>query len=302
MEATDYVRASALIGVTQEFVKLCEERKVDIFEAWKCVGNSLSLFSKVSLPQTSAQAAPTQVKLTKEEATQATREARESKARRLGLNPTEVNLTPVEAQLAREAWRARKTGSPRAPNTPVLSARPVGGEKKGLSTTQSSQLPTPLKGVRDTAKTRIDTLKRNLSKQIPTSKEDPRSLHLVAYANSYSRLRSQWKTFQDSFNVSNMQNPLEKFPDPFTLPKTGKLLEEAVEDLRPQTDSPNTWILQDGEGKSFFDRDRPSAVCPKRLALPIPMDVLTELYPHFLEDYPKIWNHEFVLNKLTIHT
>jgi hypothetical protein len=291
MEAPDYSGASALIGVTQDFVTLCEKRGVDLLKAWNAIGRTLNFFTEVRSPKSEPKAS-TSVKLTKDEATKATRLAREAKAKRLSMQPSEVNLTPEEAQQARENYRKTKTMS-----KSVVGSQPVPGptltlvaSKPGKANTSNTSVTA--QGARDTQKTRIETLKRNLKRQIPTSKEDPRFLHLVAYANSYSRLRSQWEDFKGKFDYSNMLNPLEKLPDPYSL-RSVKLTDHTA-GLKPQIDSPNTWILQEKEGQSFFDRDKPSKVCPERLAKPIPPEVLAELDPKWMEEYPAIFGHPYV--------
>jgi len=323
MEAADRAQrlraqASAVVKLTQVFVDTCLEEGIDLQTAWEAIGRTFS-FSQESVAVAKQSSPSSQSeKLTKEEKQKAKTAAREAKARRLNLSPSEINLTKAEEkQAVDEALRRKVNGQSVIPNSQKTNS---GGGSRGTKSKQDRQpVPTKLeqvtitvapaaedledldqglaaKGARATQKTRIESLKRNLVRSNPAGKEHPTVLHLVAFANAYSRLRTQWESFQQRFNTDNMKDPLEEIPDPFRQPKCSSVIQVATRDLGKQTDSQNTWILQD-EGKSFFDRDRPSDVCPPILALVLSPEVLTELDPQWGTWYPKTWNHPYDWDK-----
>jgi hypothetical protein len=324
MEKSAIAKFSAYTRVCQAFIQACESEGVNPVDCLLAIAGFLDVsieasghsqagaVSSASTPSVSQPASA--IKLTKEQAEEAKRLAREEKARKAGLKPSEVNLTPAEAKNAKAQMRKRlaagetvvsltkpsannnklttKSASKSGVNPSVASA-PGPKTKSSPSTpslkeeieevTGSGKKPKPVgvqnepTGDRATAKTRLETARRNCLRNSPASQEDPTVLHLVAYSNHFTRLLRQWTQYQTDYEIGQMLDPTRNLLNPFTLPKTRGLLEKAVRGLRQQGDSPGTYILQSDDGSTFWDKDKPSRACPHSLSAPIPPEVLLEI-------------------------
>lgn len=285
MDNNALAKLSAVTRVCQKFTELCEAEKVDLFSAVSALNRLLGNPSP-SEPSSQPFRAVIETKqqaLTREQADKAKELARIEKAKRLGISPREINLTPTEAKEAkRQFLQSLVSGTHMAPaptSTPVrvegvAEATPkqqVTGSKKQVGLRMD---PT---GSRSTAKTRIDNFRRAALRAFPPAVSDPVGLHLVAYANHWTRLFSQVQSYRNTYEDSGMLDPMRGLPDPKSLFETKKLLLKLVQGLREQSDSPGTYVLQTDIGGSYWNRDQPSADCPSNLTQRLPSLVFNEL-------------------------
>jgi len=299
------IKTTAFIAVAQAFLSACEKEGIDDLNlAYKRVGEIVG----VSVPATSGgtgsqpiQSASVRRALTSEEAKQAKAVAREKKAQKLGLSVSEVNLTAQETEKARTEFRdliakglslpkpkgasTGKTGkTPKAKDSgskgeEVLPQRPP---EKTKEETESSAQGSPGSSNANTAWTRVSTARSNCKRNFPLEIEKPCALHLVAYTNDFHRLVYQWETFKKDFprEAKTKSNVYRGLVDPEgpKVPLTHNFLKLITQGLREHDNQPFvTWVLQDDEGRSYFNKGRPSEVCPKLLAAELPKNVTEEL-------------------------
>lgn len=300
MEKSATAKFSAYNRVCQVFIEACEKEDVDPGEALQRIarflgtvvppiGGSSNPTSIPPPPRPADPPAPKKVQLSKEQADQAKRDARAEKARRLNLSPQEVNLTTKEVKDAKAAMRKRiEAGLPvaTATNGAPASMAPSSSEKvpgspvtppnNGLVEKPDRSVDQAKTGLRATAQTKLKACRKNCLTATPTGILDPKVLHLIAYHNHFNRLSQQWADFQKSYKTHGMSNPLRGLVDPSRYPEISEFIATTVaqNSLREQPDSPGTFILQD-EGKSFWDRDKPSSVCPTALQEALPARILT---------------------------
>lgn len=311
MEKKELSKFSSYTRICQKFALACEEEGLEPGDCLLAIARLLDLPTQATtLPASSLAPMPAgKIQLTKEQAEEARKVAKEAKAKKLGLSPKEVNLTPQEAKDAKAQYRKRLVSGATAPKTgptaggndstkknkkvPSLVTTVTGED---LSETFPAKLdegvsPRPLSsdskkkvgvqqdksGSRATAKTKIDNLRRLTLRSLPTALDLPSALHLVAYANHRSRLSRQWEEYRRTYESTGMLDPLRGLPDPWLLYKTRKFLALVTKDLREQNDSPGTYILQSEDGGSFWDRDKPSLACPSYLKDLMPEEVIKEM-------------------------
>lgn len=279
---------------------------MDVIEAWKRIGAFMGMSSTgavapvASIPVPSASTTPASeprrpLSLTKEQAEEARRLAREEKARRLKLSLREVNLTPKEAKDAKAAMRKKLEAGERvitpspvkaekveaiapANPSPPVSAPPKNGEsvqERKISNPERS-VDSPKSGLRATALTKLKGCRKMCLQTTPLALNEPKVLHLIAYHNHFNRLVQQWDSFQQSFELYGLRNPLRDLVNPSRFPKVKSFIEATASEcgLREQVSSPGTYILQ-VEGRSYWDRDMPSADCPRALSQDLPEWVLS---------------------------
>jgi hypothetical protein len=296
METKTIAMISAYARIVEAFAASCETENVTPHDAYCAVGrllgfNQAPAASHQGVGSAAIATVPSQqIKLTPQQADEAKRIARAQKAKRLGLSPNEVNLTPTEAKAAKATMReSLAKGTPfagLAPPTKPSRDSPADNnrrEKETVSpaknTLQGKTAPTEPKkvgvqadktGSRATAKTKIDHLRRTTLRSLPVAIDDCRVIHLIAYCNHFNRLARQWDEYQKTYESSGMLNPLRGLPAPLTLPeRLQSLVRLGVRGLREQSDSPGTYILQSDTGGSFWNQDRPSEVCPDSLKEPL---------------------------------
>lgn len=287
MENFSVEKLSAYVTVVQKFTALCQEVNLLPNEAWVAIGrlcgfrfelgNLSSNSTAVPVPSSTPFVGP--VGLTKEEKKKAKEQYRVEKARRLGISPKELNLTPSEAQEAIRNYR-NNVNSASVPETgkvgkqenilaspPPRDANFEKQKESGKTGGKDSSKKNPTgDGERSTSKTRMDNFRRIALKALPSAIAEPTVLHLVAYSNARRRLASQWVEFQKKYTSSGILHPMRNLPDPWSLPNLGKILEEACRLLTVQKDSPDTYVLMDENSRSYWDRDRPDIDrCPKLL-------------------------------------
>jgi hypothetical protein len=307
MEKSAIANLSAYNRVCTKFIEACEVEKMDPSECLQAIARFLGVaiatsFSSSSPVSTSSLSQPgktTQIKLSPEQAETVKREARAAKAKILGLRPNEVNLTPKEAKDAKAAARAKlEKGETIVPtkkkeNSPSISnqasAKALSDEKKSeprvvevKENTPSPRLQRdpnekdlPKSGQRATALTKVKAMRKHCLQTVPTAILDPRVLHLVAYSNHLNALARQWNEFKECFEHSKLKNPLGGLPDPWKLNECKAILNRVKSQLEEQSSSPGTFTLQN-DGKSFWDRDKPSEACPADLRESLPKSVLDE--------------------------
>jgi hypothetical protein len=314
--------AKANVAVAMAFLEACEKNGVsDYRHVLKACGSTVGLdvLFKDDLPNLSSGIAAIQVKetepakaltrrsLTPEEAKQAKAVARERKAKRLGVSVTEINLTPQEADAVRAEFRALIERGEKLPSAKEVRSGSLKSEKQqpekktflvtGLPQRMDSPLrkqATPDAGSsspkgEDTAWTRVKGAKTDCMRNFPIKIENPCGLHLVAYTNCFHRLQYHWEKYRIEFpqDASSKKNPYVNLADPEgkELPKTRNYLEGLTLGLRQHVNQPFvTWVLQDEDGRSFFDKGRPSVEhCPEILRPVIPKDILTELAVHSID-------------------
>jgi len=287
MEKSNISNFSAYAKVTQKFLSICEEEGVNpkdcllaICRMFDITPKSDQVGSLVKLP------IPGPVQLSADQVAEAKRIARKEKATKLGLGPSEVNLTSDEVKLAKKAFRERLQQGESIPLT--VSSRKSKKEKgnKGEnispppSPTQSPQLQKPassqsgIEGLRSTMKTRLETVKRLTLRHHLAAIRNPTNLHLLAYRNHWVRLQEQWVSFQGGYNTSNMKDPFKDLPDPFKGDLNDYVMKISA-GLKTQSSSPRTLVLQNEDGQSFWDKDQPRiGVCPDILVRPVDDKIL----------------------------
>jgi len=295
MENEELSTFSAYTRICQKFAQACEEEKVHPKDCLLAIARMLDL----NLVQASTDPAPStskkteNIQLTKAQVEEAKRVAREEKAKSLGVSPREINLTSQEAKDAKTRFREKLLTGKYPVSIPPKGGNGSEKKKKDPSTDGSVsppqgklESPTSKKkvgvqqdktGSRATAKTKIDNLRRLTLRSLPIALESPSALHLVAYANHRSRLSRQVDEYRSLYQESGMMDPLRGLPDPWLGNFTRKYLSEVTKDLREQKDSPGTFVLQNDNGGSFWDRDIPSMECPSVLREGLPEEVLKEL-------------------------
>lgn len=319
MENLSVDKFSAVTRVIQKFTEACREEKISLSEAVSAIvrlvgiGNldsallaSISQTGNIqfgnSVPLKSTPTEAKNIQLSKEQVEKAKELARIEKAKRLGISPKEVNLTPQEAKEAKANYRLKLAGQQTSNSSRVAptdatknkakAPTPVPDSgKEGKEEETSSSKPThrePGKkpvgvqmdptGSRATMKTRIDSFRRSCLRTLPTAVADPTALHLVAYSNHWNRLSRQVAVYRSQYSDSNMLDPLRGLPDPKgdQMPEANKLLADVTRGLRSQSDQPGTFVLQSDSGGSFWQADRPSSICPPELAAELPEAVLGE--------------------------
>lgn len=297
-------KTTSFIAVAQAFLTACEDQKIDdVFLAYKRVGEIIGY----SGPQTSSPVQPVQTgsnvkrALTAEEAKQAKAVARERKAQKLGVKVAEINLTPQEIEKVRTEFRdliaqgrqlpkpgasVDSTGQTPLPQRPKEKPKdPKAAKSPPKSPTVSTGTPnvgSPTMGGADASWTRVSTARRNCKRDFPLEIQNPCALHLVAYTNEFHRLTFQWDTYktrfpQEASTKSDVFRGLVN-PEGSNVPLTFAFIEVITSNLREmENQSFVTWVLQNEDGQSFFDKGRPSKACPKDLAQPIPKNVLEEI-------------------------
>jgi hypothetical protein len=306
-------KTTAFIAVAQAFITACETQGIDDqFLAYKRVGEIIGYPLQSSVSPQSVPVLPVQTAsnvkraLTGEEAKQAKAVARERKALKLGVKAGEVNLTPQEVEKARAEFRdliaqgrqlpkpgtiVDSTGQTPLPQRPQEKKK----EKKSVKpTTPPSTTPgtstegSPSMGGAEASWTRVCTARRNCKRDFPLEIQNPCALHLVAYTNEFHRLTYQWESYESKFpNEASTKADVfrglvnTEGPD---VPLTFKYLTLNVKNLRMmENQSFVTWVLQNEDSQSFFEKGRPSAACPKNLAEPIPKNVLEEIDEAFVQ-------------------
>lgn len=286
---------SAYNRVCQKFIEACEAEKLDPVEGVLAIGRFLGLnINQGSFPDKPSQSTSTSTttperKLSKEEVEAVKKSAKEAKAKKLGISSKEVNLTPQEVKSAKAEARKRvQRGEGILPQgfvKPVSSSPPVNGKstpKEEGQTSNSKRVPKPDRsqpsektGLRATALTKLKACRKLCLQTVPTALIEPKVLHLLAYSNHYNRLVSQWAEFQKSYETYGLQNPLRGLLNPGALKATHHFLQKVIVGLKEQPDSPGTYILQ-LDGRSFWDRDKPSEICPYDLKQDLPGEILDE--------------------------
>jgi hypothetical protein len=276
----DITKFSALSRVCEQFAKSCHENQVEVSEAYLAIGRFLG-FSAPTSPAEAVPAKSTKVDLTKAQLSQAKKEAKAEKAKRLGLTLSEVNLTSQEVKAAKDAYRSKLSlGGGAVAQAAVSSPKDKGSASSGSKKKQKEKAPAP-EGAETTdperqkLKNRIDTVRRNLLRTAPWLIESPTLLSLVAYQNGRIRLSKLWFRLSSNYDLKGARNPLRGLPDLDTIPYSAQILSEAREKylIRDPSD-PDLYVLQTLEGDSFWDGDRPSEACPNALRKSIPKDEL----------------------------
>lgn len=307
------VKFAAYTQVCQKFLDACDEAGVHpqdcLLAIWRFLcPESIPVSGLPPVPAASSatspianqvQVQPNKVTLTKEQVEEAKKEARSAKAKRLGVSLNEVNLTPKEAKEAKVAMRERiakgtqpplvipATGaSPTNATTgakknepPVKVESPRQGQKdqQDLSVPIGQRNQAPQTGARATAKTRIDNFRRACLRANPALLAEPTVLHLVAYSNHYNRLLRQWDDFVRTYGSAGVMNPLRDLPNLGNLKRSASLISNVTSRLREQPDSPGTYALQNDNGGSYWDRDKPGKDCPDFLCAELPREVIQEI-------------------------
>lgn len=292
MENSSVKKFSAYTRICQKFLAACDEEGVSVGEAF----TALYGFFKPQLPEEvrapsassnpSTPAKTATAALTREEVEEAKKVARRDKAKKFGLKESEVNLTPAEAREAKAAFREMKAkgniplASPKASKEEV-KPHPSSAPKAPSQSTEAPKISEPERGVktgtRATAKTKLDNVRRLCLRSNPAALETPCGLHMVAYANHFSRLKSQWDAYRSQYADTNMLSPLRGLPNPTKPGLINDYFQDLVKGLRQQSDSSGTFVLQDENGGSYWDKDEPSEHCPADLRRSIPVDVLGAL-------------------------
>jgi hypothetical protein len=295
MENSSLDKLSAYVTVASKFTALCQEVNLTPFEAWSAIGRlcdfGLGNLSSISNEKGSAPS-PLPVKpagLTKEEKKEAKEQFRIEKAKRLGLSPKEINLTPSEAQEAVKRYRhndnssskpvvkdGKKENIPSFP--PPREAKAERQPDSGKTGKEASSKEDPAgNGERSTSKSRLDNFRRIALKTLSSAIADSTVLHLFAYSNARRRLNAQWIEFKRKYTSKGLMNPMRNLPDPWDLPRLGKILGSAVRLLKVQKDSPETYVLMDENARSYWDRDRPDTdLCPPDLQRELDSDEKSE--------------------------
>jgi hypothetical protein len=300
----DISKATAFTKLAGAFVDKCEELHIEPKEGILSLARFFDV--PITLPVTAVpNQSPNGVKLTPEEADKARQAARSEKARRLGLTPQEVMLTPDEAKKAKaKAREAKASGQPIGASNlgshsgvpPKSSSTSVVDKGKGKEVNEASSStsgsssgpklaviePSLTDMVRKTSKTRLESARKNAIRSLPTSVSEPSYLTVVNYSNTWRRLSGQWDIFRGQFNTGLMKNPLSGLPDPWDsdrMPLCSKAIKERTVGLHFHMSAPGTFILQDGEGRSYWDKDKPSVYCPNFLS--------EALAPQILEEFEK---------------
>jgi hypothetical protein len=296
MENSSIDKFSAYVNVARKFTALCMEENVLPIEAWMAIGRLGGFGGGVSsnlLPSGTSTSTPVarEISLTPEEKKKALELAIGLKAKRMGVTPSEVNLTSSEAQeavqrhvfelnLGKESWNVKKNSFSQSasPSDKKSEKKPeFVGSKFHPSKETSSKTSTPV-GDKSTAKTRLASFRRIALRAVPPAVADSTVLHLVSYSNARRRLKNQWKVYQESYGSSGISNPMKGLPNPWNLPLCGKILRKVSPILRVQMDSPETYVLMDENSRSYWDRDKPNLeVCPAQLQQFLGSDVLSEL-------------------------
>lgn len=297
------IKATAFIAVAQAFMTACEDNGIDDFAlalervAGVCGVNLFKPTSSQVKPEGSGiQQSVIRRNLTPDESKQAKAVARERKAQKLKVSVAEINLTPQEAEQARKEFRdliargeplptvssIRQKSTGKTSAVPEARTSPKGQGKaekplKDISASEQSEV-----GSADTSWTRVSTARRNCKREFPLEVSKPCGLHLVAYTNEFHRLRYQWATYKAAYpeDAKTKSDVFRGLVDPEgdKTPTTRSYLTDLVGSLKEHVNQPFvTWILQDEDGRSFFEKGRPSEVCPKKLAESIPKKVLKEL-------------------------
>jgi hypothetical protein len=304
MEKSATANFSAYNRVCNKFLEACDVEGLNPAECLLAIARFMGVIIPVSTTSSANQASQPQPgssvsKLTKEQVEVVVREARNAKAKRLGTKPSEVNLTSKEKKDAKAAARARidrgetivipvKKGStpPTIPaQVAVASVVGPGSRVEEVSSDDNQTRPTlqrdpmvgnkPKSGERTTALTKLKACRRQCLQALPEALLDPKILHLVAYSNHLNTLSRQWEEFKRCYSSDKLSNPMSGLPDPWKLNEGGALLNKVKPLLEEQSSSPGTFTLQ-RDGRSFWDRDRPSEDCPGFLHEPLPTPVIEE--------------------------
>jgi len=279
---------SAYATIVQKFQALCSESSISPREAWVAIGRLGGYFEggepslSGGLSSASSQSVERQ-QPSADDVKKAKVIARKEKAKKLGISEKEVNLTSAEVKEAIRRLYQQSASKP--PNiSGGTSSLPQAERVSDLKPKESVKAMPPSakevggSGDRQTVKTRIDNFRRSALRAAPAAIADPTNLHLVAYSNSYRRLAGQWEFFKTKYGSEGLKDPLRGLPDPWFLAISRDLLVSVTANLRQQSDSPGTFILQDAEGGSFWDRDMPHQVrCPELLKKPLSREVYDAL-------------------------
>lgn len=296
--------ASSLTKVCLDFLQSCGVNSVTPREAIVhiCKLLDISSFDKSGYPSLSEpESEPTEnIRLTKDQAKAAKESARAKKALRLGVTTREVKLTSQEVKQAKSEARALLVNeyfhSPKGSSSPLQSSSSSGEEdysppqsrrvkkERRESVSPARNSPTvrartvsEKSGSRATHKTKLDNIRRLCLRMSPLSCERPTLLHLIAYENYRNRLEYQWKEYRQLYEPTGILSPIRGLPSARSLSSLRLLYEGTISRLRESSDSPGTYILQDTDGSSFWERDNPSRNCPEFLKRRIPEDALKEI-------------------------
>jgi hypothetical protein len=305
-ETLDVTKISALSRVCESFASACEVNNLGVVEAWQGIGRILGLDQgeNAGVRKTATAVSGPPVAISREEVAKAIALSPhqvatakqlflQSKAARLGVSVSEVNLTSEEVNQAKATYRLKlaeeKLGLKPQPSPPPKEVDQVGPlsmiealriqsgrkdknpydnpvQQEPSSTKMKTSVdPNPL-GDRSTAETRIKNLRRNLLRKVPWILEEPCVLHLTSYANERLRLAKQWSAFKIAYEHSGLQDPLRNLPDPWSVPAAAKKLLEVAPRLRRQDSDPDLFLFQTPDSKSYWEQDRPSRDCPDFLA------------------------------------
>lgn len=288
-------KLSAYATVTQKFLALCVEVRLSPEEAWSAIGRLGGFGSGKNVNSPSEEfASPSLVKtLTKEEKKEAKNLAKKAKAKRMGLSPSEINLTPTEVQEAirnfksssKNELKVEKSGGSQASKPSVSkeskAEKKIGTKESAVAETSVGQHPeinpSGPSGTRTSQKIKMDNLRRLAQRAVPSVITDPTVLHLIAYSNARRRLALTWDRYRSQYTVNDNQNPMKGLPDIADLENSQELLDREIKSLKSNTEFPGIYLLCDDQSTSYFDRDKPNeSVCPKSLLLPLSSDVLSE--------------------------
>lgn len=280
MSATDskkIFKLSAYTKVTQKFLDACQEEKVEDVE--ECLLHILSILNPSSLaqsgPTVSATSASTPRELTKEQVQEAKRLARKEKAERLAVSISEVNLTSEEVKAAKTRFRESlsRGAAPSVKQTKQPSGKgPTESIPQKVNEPSSVQTEKGGTGERSTGKTRVQDARRAVKHASLTAIENPTNLHVLAYWNHFIRLREQWESFKSRFGTDSMSDPYRDVLVPDRHPRLIDFIKQLATEghIRKQNNS-ETYVLQNSEGRSFWNKDRPhSEFCPPSLRASVP--------------------------------
>jgi hypothetical protein len=286
----------AYVTVAQKFTALCQELKISPEEAWMAIGR-LGGFGQTNISPSSASSSTSsskdqieKVSLSADQKKKCLEQAKKAKAKRMGLSPSEVNLTSTESKEAVRNFKQALQKGEKVVNNNTSSPKPATEtkkekEKKAPEVNSPPKTEPPPEGNnssdsgRSTAVARLGSFRRVALKQIPTAVADPVFLNLLAYHNAVRKLTLEWLSFKKKYISSKMLNPLRNLPPPMDLRFCGDHIRRLESALSLRKDaSTETYILMDENSLSFWDRDRPdSSACPPALQEALGSDVLQEL-------------------------
>jgi len=290
MENSNFLKLSSYNRVCQVFLDACVMEGLDVKDTLTFISNFLDVpvgtSSQNSKPPSSGSVgvpkmAPP-VMLSQEEAKSARAKAREAKANRLGVHPTEVKLLPKEAEEALARARSEKqmrmypptSQPPKQTSVPkVPSSQPPmygGREDPEVWTPRESRDDHPpgyygsggvKSGQWSTTKTKLKECRHSCLQAWVSSVTDARVLHLVRYTNDFARLRSQCEAAKVSFTKEyfGLADPLRGLINPDETPEIAEILQDVSTVCRVSPGSPGTYILQDLDSGASSGRETTQA-------------------------------------------